>query len=140
MVPMYADLWVRAMGFSGSTEIADRIKSRMPEGSDDLKDIPPALVGRFDALKDKHDQAMLALQEAHKLLESDAVKTACQKEIAMIREAVRGKVEKLKLEGKMLELREGHAADERWRQILATMPSLRCSLRRPTGALWPHAP
>jgi hypothetical protein len=83
---------------------------------------------------------MLALQEAHKLLESDAVKTACQKEIAMIREAVRGKVEKLKLEGKMLELRERHAADERWRQILATMTSLRCSLRRPTGALWPHAP
>ena len=113
MVPLYADLWVRAMAFSGSSTIADRIKSRtQPEGDEDLKDIPQHLVGRFMELKQQHAQAMQALQEAQQMLESDAVKAAGQKEIAMIREAVRGKVEQLKLQGKMLEVREGLAAEQ----------------------------
>ena len=33
MVPVYADLWVRAMGFSGSNEIADRIRAGGPMGT-----------------------------------------------------------------------------------------------------------
>ena len=48
LVPVYADLWVEAMGFSGSKQIAERIKSRMPEQTDeDLKDMPPQFLGKF---------------------------------------------------------------------------------------------
>lgn len=113
MVPIYADLWVRAMGFSGSNEIADRIKSRMPEGQDELKDIPPQLMGRFLQLQTQHQQAMMALQEAQKMLESDSIKAAGAKEIAMIKAALQGKVEQIKLQGKMIELNASRGADER---------------------------
>lgn len=113
MVPVYADLWVEAMGFSGSKQIAERIKSRMPGQQDDLKDIPPQLMGKFLQLQSQHQQAMQALQEAQKMLDTDAMKTAGQKEIAMIRAALQGKVEQIKLQGKMLEVQATTAADER---------------------------
>ena len=126
LVPLYADLWVRAMSFKGSTEIADRIKSRMPGGDDEaLKDIPPHLLGRFQQLQERHDQAMQALQEAQKMLDTDAVKAAGQKEIAMIREAVRGKVEQLKAQGKMLEVKAGVEADERLEMLRGRLEAMR---------------
>ena len=112
LVPSYADLWVRSMGFSGANEIADRIKSRMPEGDDDMQDIPPSLMGRFVRLKHEHQQAMQALQEAQKMLDSDAMKTAGQKEIAMIKAAVQGRLEQIKAQGKMLEVRASNSADQ----------------------------
>jgi len=112
LVPSYADLWVRSMGFSGANEIADRIKSRMPEGDDDMQDIPPSLMGRFVRLKHEHQQAMQALQEAQKMLDSDAMKTAGQKDIAMIKAAVQGRLEQIKAQGKMLEVRASNSADQ----------------------------
>lgn len=113
LVPVYADLWVRAMAFSGSNEIADRIKSRMPEGDDALKDIPPQLLGKFMQLKQQHQQAMQALEQAQKMLDSDAMKAAGQKEIAMIKGALQGKVETMKAQTRMLEVKATAGADER---------------------------
>ena len=113
MVPIYADLWVEAMGFSGSKQIAERIKARTDTGQEDVQDIPEAFRGRFLQLKSQHQQAMQALQEAQKMLESDSIKAAGQKEIAMIRAALQGKVEQIKLQGKMLEQRTNVQADER---------------------------
>lgn len=124
MVPVYADLWVRAMAFSGSNEIADRIKGRMPEGQDDLKDLPPALLGRFKQLQEQHQQAMQALEEAHKMLQSDQMKTAGQKEIAMIRGAMAAKLEQVKLQGKMLQVQSTVAADERLEVLRGKIESL----------------
>ena len=113
MVPIYADLWVEAMGFSGSKQISERIKSRMPEGQKEMQDIPPQLMGKFMQLQSQHQQAMQALQEAQKMLESDTIKAAGQKEIAMIRTSIQGKLEQIKLQGKMLELNATNQADER---------------------------
>src|SRR3990167_2909770 len=113
MVPIYADLWVEAMGFSGSKQIAERIKARTETGQEDLQDIPEAFRGRFLKLQAQHQQAMQALQEAQKMLESDYIKAAGQKEIAMIRAALQGKVEQIKLQGKMLEVKATVQADER---------------------------
>lgn len=113
MVPIYADLWVEAMGFSGSKQIAERIKARTETGNDDLQEIPEAYRGRFLRLQAQHQQAMQALQEAQKMLESDSIKSAGQKEIAMIRAAIQGKVEQIKLQGRMLEQRTAGQADER---------------------------
>lgn len=103
MVPMFADLWVRAMAFSGSNEIADRIKARMPEGSDDLKEIPPEFQGRFVQMQTQYKQAVQALQEAQQLLQTDAMKQAGQKEIALIKGALEEKLVRLKSHGKILE-------------------------------------
>lgn len=113
MVPIYADLWVEAMGFSGSKQIAERIKARTDTGNEDLQEIPEAYRGRFLQLQSQHQQAMQALQEAQKMLESDSIKAAGQKEIAMIRAALQGKVEQIKLQGKMLEVKATVQADER---------------------------
>ena len=105
MVPMYADLWVRAMGFSGANEIADRIKAQNPslQAPEDMKNIPPAVQAKFQALAQEHEQAMEALQQAQKMLETDAIKTAGQKEIATIRAAVSEKLERIKADGRMLD-------------------------------------
>jgi hypothetical protein len=107
LVPVYADLWVRAMGFSGSNQIADRIKDRMPGGGDDeeLADIPQELQGRFIALKQQHQQAMEALAEAQKMLETDAIKAASAKELESMRSAIKLKIEDMKAQGKMLDVR-----------------------------------
>ena len=113
MLPIYADLWVEAMGFSGSKQIAERIKARTETGQEDLQDIPEAFRGRFLKLQSQHQQAMQALQEAQKMLESDSIKAAGQKEIAMIRAALQGKVEQIKLQGKMLEVKTTAQGDER---------------------------
>lgn len=106
MVPLYADLWVRAMAFSGSNEIADRIKAHGPMGQtdEDMEDMPPAFQARYQALKGQHQQALAALEEAGKLLETDAIKTAGQKEIAVIKASLQAKLEGVKLQGKMLQV------------------------------------
>lgn len=111
MVPIYADLWVEAMGFSGSKQISERIKARTEAGSEDVKDIPEAFRGRFLKLQAQHQQAMAALQEAQKMLESDSIKAAGQKEIAMIKAALQGKVEQIKLQGKMIEVQTTAQSD-----------------------------
>ena len=124
MVPIYADLWVEAMGFSGSKQISERIKARTEAGSDEVKDIPEAYRGRFLRLQSQHQQAMQALQEAQKMLESDTIKTAGQKEIAMIRGALQGKVEQIKLQGKMLQMTTSAQADERLEVLRGRLQSL----------------
>ena len=106
LVPLYAHLWVRAMAFSGSGEIADLIKSKMDAGEDDdeaLKNLPPAIRARYSALKQQHQEALQALQQAQQLLQTDAVKNAGQKEIAALKAGVQERVERLKIEGRMLE-------------------------------------
>ena len=117
LVPMYAHLWVEAMGFSGSKRIAELIKSRMQPDEEDTKGIPPHLLGRFMQLKSQHQQAMQALQEAQKMLESDTIKAAGQKEIAMIKSALQAKVEQIKLQSKMLEVHATSQADTRLEEL-----------------------
>ena len=70
-------------------------------------------MGPYLRLQSQHQQAMQALQEAQKMLESDTIKAAGEKEIAMIKAALQGKVEQIKLQGKMLEVKAGYQSDER---------------------------
>ena len=102
LVPLYADVLVRAMGFSGSNEVADRLKP--PQADEELQDLPPAARARFQHLQQQHQQAMAALGEAQKLLETDAIKAAGQKEIAVIRAGLQAKLEQIKVHGKMLQM------------------------------------
>lgn len=113
MVPIYADLWVEAMGFSGSKQIAERIKARTEQGNEDLQEIPEVYRGRFVRLQAQNQQYQQALEQAQKLLESDTIKAAGQKEIAMIRAALQGKLEQIKVQGRMLETKATAASDER---------------------------
>jgi len=115
LVPVYADLWVRAMGFSGSNEIADRLQAQNPtaQSDEELGDIPPALKAKFQHLQHQHQQAMAALGETQKLLDTDAIKNASQKDIATIRAAVQYKIEGIKQQGKMMELARKGQLDER---------------------------
>ena len=106
LVPLYAHLWVRAMAFSGSGEIADLIKAKMDASEDDdetLKNLPPAIRAKYGALKQQHMQALQALQQAQQLLQTDAIKSASDKEIATIKAGVQERVEDLKIQGRMLE-------------------------------------
>lgn len=108
MVPMYADLWVRAMGFSGANAVADRIKAQNPalQTPEDMEGVPPAVIAKFQAMQQQHQEVMMALEEAQKLLETDAVKQAGQKELAAIKGAIQQQVEKLKLQARIMETRE----------------------------------
>ena len=105
LVPVYSDLLVRAMGFTGSGSIADRLKANNPaaQSEQDLKAIPPRLRAQFQLLQSKHQQAMQALEEAHRIIETDQVKAAGQKELALIKMGVQERVEALKLEGKRMQ-------------------------------------
>ena len=127
MVPLYADLWVRAMGFSGANEIADRIKAQNPslQTPEDMDGVPPAVVAKFQALAAKHQQAMDGLQQAQRLLETDTVKQAGQKEIAMIKLGLQEKLEALKVQSKMLQVKEEGAMDARLEQLRGRLESMR---------------
>ena len=108
LLPSYADLWVRAMGFSGANEIADRIKATNPaaQSEKELKNIPPRLRSQFQLLKAKHDQAMQALEQAQKIIETDQMKAAGQTEIAVLKAAFAEKIEGLKAEGRVMAVKE----------------------------------
>lgn len=126
MVPMYADLWVRSMGFSGSGEIADRIKAQNPALAtpDGLRGVPQAFVARFQALQMQHKQAMQALEEAKTLLNTDAMKAAGQKEIAMIRGAMAEQLERIKQQGRMMEVGATVDADARLEVVRGDIQSM----------------
>src|SRR5690606_31431907 len=97
----------RAMGFSGSNQVADRIEAMNPalQSDEDLKSLPPKLRARFQMLQQQHQQAMQALQQAQQMMETDAIKAAGQKEIAMIKGALQERIEQMKLQAKMLQVR-----------------------------------
>ena len=106
LVPLYAHLWVRAMAFSGAGEIADLIKAKMDTGEDDdetLKNLPPAIREKYGALKQQHQQALQALEQAKQIIQTKAVETAGDKDVATIRAGVQERVEQLKIQGRMLE-------------------------------------
>ena len=106
LVPLYAHMWVRAMGFSGSGEIADIIKAKVSAGEDDdetLKNLDPAVRAKFSALKQQHQETIQALQQAQQIIQTKAVEKASDKEVAAIRAAVQERVEDLKIQGRMLE-------------------------------------
>src|SRR3990167_4472974 len=106
LVPLYAHLWVRAMAFSGSGEIADLIKAKMDAGEDDdetLKNLPPAVRAKFIALKQQHQQVLQALEQAKQIIQTKAMEKAGDKEIAALKAGVQERIEGLKIEGRMLE-------------------------------------
>lgn len=113
LVPVYADLWVRAMGFSGANEIADRLKANNPaaQGDKNGKKMPPEFQAQFQALKMQHEQALAALAEAQKAIDTDAIKNASQKEIATMKIAAAEQLELLKAQAKTMQVdREGAQA------------------------------
>lgn len=112
-VPAYAARWVRAMAFSGSNVVADAIESMFPTADADFKNekVPARFRAQYTQLKQEHDKAMQALQEASKIIETDQIKAMGQKEIATIREAFAFRREALKSQGKMLELQAGASHD-----------------------------
>lgn len=107
LVPQYADLWVRSMAFSGSAQIADRLAAANPalnpdQEEDELEGMPAEAKAKINALKMQHGQMMQALQQAQKLIETDAVKSAGQKEVASIRGALQMQLAKLKAQGDIM--------------------------------------
>ena len=105
LVPVYADLWVRSMGFPGSTEIANRLKRVNPQASeeDDGQSVPPEFAAKYQQLVAQHALAMQELQKATEALETDAVKAAsAEKLLAMKLEAGAG-LEHLKQQGHLME-------------------------------------
>ncbi len=105
LVPIYADLWVRSMGFSGSTEIADRIKAQNPHAKDDGKaqSVPPEFQAKFQELQQQHQQAMQQLQQATQALQTDAVKTAGAKEMLGMKLEAASNLEHIKQQFKLME-------------------------------------
>jgi hypothetical protein len=125
LVPIYADLWVRAMGFSGSQEIADRLKRANPNAQDPnaAKDIPPEVAAKFQQLQVQHQAAMSYIQQLQKALETDQVKAASAKELlAMKLEAASG-LEHIKQQSKLM----GSTEDAK---LTAEIESLKASTAR----------
>lgn len=108
LVPAYAAAWVRAMGFAGSQDVAENIEAAFPIPNKDLakQKIPPAFAAEYQQLKQQHEMAMQALGEAQKLLETDAIKQAGQKEITVIKAAMAEKLEQIKAEGRLIEAQQ----------------------------------
>lgn len=105
LVPVYADLWVRATGFSGANEIADRIKKHNPYAGEDkggAENMPPELMQRFKTLYAEHQEAMAELQKLTEILRSDAQKIHGQKEIAQMKAEAEQAIEHLRQQGKIL--------------------------------------
>ena len=120
MVPLFAPEWVEAMGFTGSRAIADKLRAQNPLGEEMdevLADLPPAAQAKFQQLHQQHQQAMQALQEAQKLLDTDAIKSAGQKEIATIRAAMQQQLERLKVDARTLE-KQGDAQLKGWQALM----------------------
>ncbi len=113
LVPLYADLWVRAMGFTYAGEIADRLKANNPalRDEDGMKNMPPAVRSKLQALQAQHQQAMQALQAAQQVIETDKVKQLGQKEIATIKAALEFKKAQLQGQQKMIEIGAKGQAD-----------------------------
>jgi len=110
LVPLYADLWVRAMGFSGSTEIADRIQKQNPaaakDGEEDAQtpEIPPEFLQQVQQLKMEHDQAMMELQKATAALQADTVKMEGQKQLQAMKTEAQLGLEHLKQQHEVMTL------------------------------------
>lgn len=105
LVPAYAAAWVRAMGFKGSQRVAEAIDAMYPPPGEEFEGekVPPRVLAEFTQLKQRHDAAMQALQQAQKLIETDAIKQAGQKEIATIKAAFQEKLERVKGESRVVE-------------------------------------
>lgn len=129
LVPIYADLWVRAMGFSGSTEIADRIKAQNPaaqsEKDKSAQSLPPELLQQVAQLKQEHDAAVQELQKASEIIKSDVAKITGQKEIqAMKAEAAAG-LENLKIQHKILEMGMGQQGSKEMEALRGNLEAMR---------------
>lgn len=104
LVPVYADLWVRAMGFSGANEIADRLKRTNPAVAEEkgASTLPPEIMARMQALELEHQAAMAELEKATEALRTDAVKMAGQKELQAMKAEAAEALEHLKQQGEYL--------------------------------------
>ena len=115
LVPMYADLWVRAMGFSGSQEIADRIKASMPpipgkDGKEGVPPIPPEMLMQVEQLKQQHAAALQQLEKATEMIRTDAVKGQAQKELQAMKIEAQIGLENLKQQYEVMKMGTGTGA------------------------------
>lgn len=127
LVPRYADLLVRAMGFSGANEIADRIK---PPSDDDFKNAPPAIRAKVQAMQMEHQQLMQAFEEAQKLIEGDVIKNAGAKELATIKAAAAESLEKVRARGKVLATVMDHRANQDLTMLKGQMDEMQAEAER----------
>lgn len=128
LVPVYADLWVRAMGFSGSTQIADRLKKMNPNAKDEgdqTPEVPAEFQQKFMELQQQHAEAMMQLQKATEALRTDEVKAQSAKELlAMKLEAAEG-LENLKQQNKMMATELEAKADAGTAHMQAALETMR---------------
>ncbi len=126
LVPSFADLWVRALGFSGSQEVADRIERLNPHAGEDVEDedLPPELAARFAAMQEQQKALVQQLEEAKRALSTNAIKAASDKEIALIKNAQAELVERVRQEGRKIQEQEkveGSAAIESLKGAIESM-------------------
>lgn len=115
VAPVVAAPFVRALGFSGSTEIADRLDrvNPIPGGDDDkTKDIPPEFMAEYQQLQQQHEAAMEEIQKLKQAVETDQIKAASQEKIAEIRAAAQEQLEILKQQGTAMKTVKEIEADQ----------------------------
>lgn len=114
LVPLYADLYVRALGFPGANEIADRIKEQNPAAQtpDELKSLPPAHRARFQALMQQHKQAVQVIEELQKVLQTKQIEQAGAREVVAIKGALQERLEQVKAQGRVLEAQTDAASQQ----------------------------
>jgi hypothetical protein len=107
LVPMYADLLVRAMGFSGSSEIADRLRAALPIENDEKlggAKVPPAMKAKYLQLVQQHQEAMQVLEQAQEALRTDAIKMEGQVQIQQMKAEAQKNVELVKAQREVMAL------------------------------------
>lgn len=114
---VFGDLYVRNLDIPDANEIADRIQRTIrPEilGEPDdaiLKNLPPEVQTMIQQGKQQIEQLTQQLQQASRMLETDAIKTEAQKEIAGMKEQAIALREQLKAETQGYLARMTHELD-----------------------------
>ena len=102
LVPMYADLWARAMG---NDQIADRLKANNPAATGDDDDAPrlSEVMQAFEALKTQHAAVLAQLEQAQTIIRMEQVKAEHQRMTKQMELASRENLENLKAQAKLFD-------------------------------------
>jgi hypothetical protein len=97
LVPLYADLYVKAMDWPGAQQIAERVR---PPGvaDDDQPQIPPQAMQQMQQLGQENQELKARLQQAVQMLQAKQVEAESRERIAAADNATRERIAQLQAE------------------------------------------
>ena len=101
LVPMYADLYVKAMDWPGAQQIAERLRPPNVPAEDDSP-IPPQAMQQIQQLTMQNQQMQQALQQAGEIIRGKQVEQAGKERISAASDATRMQIAQLQAQVDLL--------------------------------------